>query len=104
MVGVVSLQLLESRLGPFSGRVWGLIVNLLANALALYGAARWLSGDGGAVLFVAGVLVTIGCIGVLSQPDRRRETGPRQEPGRDRGHRGQPGDSSGGNQQPGSRG
>ena len=35
---------LDRRYGPFPGRVWGLIVNLFANALALYGFAGYLRG------------------------------------------------------------
>ena len=35
---------LDRRYGIWSGRVWGLIVNLLANALALYGLVGFLAG------------------------------------------------------------
>ena len=33
---------LDRRYGIWSGRVWGLVVNLLANALALYGLVGFL--------------------------------------------------------------
>jgi hypothetical protein len=61
---------LDRRYGIWSGRVWGLIVNLLANALALYGLAGYLR-DGTRVFPLSlGVLVTLACILLLAKPAR----------------------------------
>jgi hypothetical protein len=61
---------LDRRYGIWSGRVWGLIVNLLANALALYGLVGFLR-DGTHVFPLAlGVLVTAACILLLAKPSR----------------------------------
>jgi hypothetical protein len=61
---------LERRYGLFSVRVWGLIVNLLANASALYGAARLLRDGSGLGFLVGGVVGTVVCIAVLAIPSR----------------------------------
>ena len=60
----------DRRYGPFSGRVWGLIVNLAANALALYGLVGFLR-DGTHVIHLAiGIVGTAVCVLVLAQPSR----------------------------------
>lgn len=62
------MRLLDRRYGPFSGRVWGLIVNFLANASALYGALGYLR-DGSRFGYLSlGLIVTVGCILTLSVP------------------------------------
>lgn len=61
---------LDRRYGLWSGRVWGLIVNLVANGLALYGLA-WFLRDGTHLLpLVLGVVVTLICILLLARPSR----------------------------------
>ena len=61
---------LDRRYGIWSGRVWGLIVNLVANALALYGLVGFLRHGTHVVALVVGVLVTAGCILLLARPNR----------------------------------
>jgi hypothetical protein len=61
---------LDRRYGIWSGRVWGLIVNLLANALALYGLVGFLRDRTHVVPLVLGVLVTAACILLLAKPSR----------------------------------
>jgi hypothetical protein len=61
---------LDRRYGIWSGRVWGLIVNLLANALALYGLVGFLRDGTHRVPLVLGVLVTAACILLLAKPSR----------------------------------
>ena len=59
---------MDRRYGIWSGRVWGLIVNLMANALALYGLVGFLRDGTHLVHLVAGVLVTAGCVLLLAVP------------------------------------
>ena len=61
---------LERRYGFLTGRVWGLIVNLLANALALYGLVGYLRDGTHVAPLVLGVLVTAACILILAKPSR----------------------------------
>jgi hypothetical protein len=61
---------LDRRYGIWSGRVWGLIVNLMANALALYGLVGFLRDGPHVVPLVLGVLVSTVCILVLAKPSR----------------------------------
>ncbi len=61
---------LDRRYGLWSGRVWGLIVNLLANALALYGLVGFLKDGTHLVPLAIGVVATIACILLLAMPSR----------------------------------
>ncbi len=67
--------LLERRIGPWSGRVWGLIVNLVANAVALAGIASVMRTGGGWVWIVVGGAATVVCVAVLALPARSGEPG-----------------------------
>jgi hypothetical protein len=60
----------DRRYGPFSGRVWGLIVNLGANALALYGLVGLLRDGTHVVPLAIGVVGTVACVLVLARPSR----------------------------------
>ena len=60
---------LERRYGPFVGRVWGLILNLAANALALYGLVGYLRDGSHLVPLVTGLVITAGCLLVLARPN-----------------------------------
>ncbi len=62
--------LLMRRIGPWSGRVWGLVVNLVANAALLWGVSSVLRTGSGWVWVVVGGVVTVACIAVLALPDR----------------------------------
>ncbi|MEM1245296.1 MAG: hypothetical protein AAGK22_02930 [Acidobacteriota bacterium] len=60
---------LERPLGPMRLRAWGLLFNLLANVLALYGLSRVLGEKpGGWLLLVVGALLTLVCLLVLARP------------------------------------
>jgi hypothetical protein len=61
---------LDHRYGPWSARVWGLIVNLAANALALYGLAGYLRDGSHQLHLVVGLAVTVGCILLLARPSQ----------------------------------
>ena len=58
----------ERQMGPCSVRVWGLILNFIGNALALYGAAGVLRDGSGWPILVIGLLVTVGCVLILALP------------------------------------
>lgn len=59
---------LERRVGPASLRVWGLILNFIGNALALYGAAGVLRDGSGWPAVAIGLAITVGCVLVLAIP------------------------------------
>jgi hypothetical protein len=70
---------LEKKLGPWSLRVWGLILNLAANTLALYGAAGVVRNGSRLPLLILGCGFTLVCVLVLAVPSRSEEN-----PGSDR--------------------
>lgn len=74
-------RLLERRIGPWSGRVWGLIANLAANAVALWGIASVMRTGSGWIWIALGGVATIVCISVLALPARSGESGEPGEPG-----------------------
>ena len=61
---------LEKNVGPFRIRAWGLIVNLIANAAALYGLTLVLRDGSGWPILLAGSAVTVLCMGVCAIPVR----------------------------------
>ncbi|MDE0062127.1 MAG: hypothetical protein OXU72_04980 [Gammaproteobacteria bacterium] len=61
---------IDRRVGPMRLRAWFLIANFLFNALALYGLSRLMVAGEGVGLLVVGILGTLGCLAVLSQPNR----------------------------------
>jgi hypothetical protein len=61
---------LDAKLGPLTGRAWGLILNFAFNALALYGVSTAVRGGGGETLLGLGVAGTVGCLLVLARPSR----------------------------------
>ena len=61
---------LDRRYGIWSARVWGLVLNLLANTLALYGLVGFLRDGTHLVPLVLGILVTLSCVLVLAMPSR----------------------------------
>ena len=65
---------LEQKLGPMRLRAWGLVVNLLANVVLLYGLSQAFAGRGGWIWLTAGALVTVLCILTLAQPVRDART------------------------------
>ncbi len=65
---------LEQKLGPMRLRAWGLVVNLLANVVLLYGLSQVIAGRGGWAWLTAGALGTVLCILTLAQPVRGNRT------------------------------
>lgn len=61
---------IDRRLGPLRLRAWFLVANFVCNALALYGLSRVLVTGGGVGVLAVGVVGTIVCLAVLSQPSR----------------------------------
>lgn len=61
---------LDRTYGPFSGRVWGLILNFASNAVALYGVARYLRDGTHLGVLVLGLAATAVLILMLSRPGR----------------------------------
>ncbi len=59
---------LAKPLGPWSLRAWGLTLNFIGNAVALYGAAGVLRDGSRWPLLVIGLLVTLGCLLILAVP------------------------------------
>ena len=61
----------DRKLGPMRLRAWGLVVNLAANAVALYGLSRVLAGEGGWGPLIAGGVLTVGCIAFCAAPSKQ---------------------------------
>ena len=61
---------IDRRYGPFTGRVWGLIVNLAANALALFGLVGVLRDGTRVVYLVVGGVCTVAWVIILARPSR----------------------------------
>lgn len=59
---------IDRRLGPWSGRVWGLTLNFIGNALAIYGAIGVMRNGTRLPLLIIGVGLTVGCILLLARP------------------------------------
>jgi hypothetical protein len=61
---------LDRSYGIWTGRVWGLLLNLLANTLALYGLVGFLRDGTHLFPLVLGALGTVACVLVLAKPSR----------------------------------
>jgi hypothetical protein len=61
---------LDRRYGPWTGRVWGLLVNLAANALALYGLVGYLRDGSHLPHLIVGSVATATCVIILAIPSR----------------------------------
>ncbi len=59
---------LERQYGPWTVRVWGLILNFFGNALAIYGAIGVIRDGSRLPLLLIGGCITLLCIVVLSKP------------------------------------
>ncbi|MEQ9270121.1 MAG: hypothetical protein RLN59_02220 [Haliea sp.] len=64
------MEWLDRPLGPMRVRAWGLLANMLTNALALYGLSQVLSNGSGHVLLAAGVGLSVMLIALLAVPSR----------------------------------
>jgi len=66
---VVLMIDMDRTLGRWRLRVWGLVVNLIGNGLALFGVVRVMRG-GSPWLAVLGIAITVCCFAALSIPSR----------------------------------
>jgi len=61
---------MDRRYGRWPLRVWGLIVNLLGNGLAIYGVLGWIQDGSRLPHLIFGAGLTIICILLLAQPSK----------------------------------
>ena len=59
---------LDKKLGPWPLRVWGLVLNFIGNALAIYGALGFIRDGSRLSMLIIGVVITLTCILVLAKP------------------------------------
>ena len=59
---------LEKRIGPWPIRVWGLVINFIGNAVAIYGAIGFMRDGSRLPLLVIGIAITLTCIFLLAKP------------------------------------
>lgn len=59
---------LEKKIGPWPLRVWGLVVNFVGNAAAIYGAIGFIRDGSRLLLLILGLAITLTCILVLAKP------------------------------------
>lgn len=59
---------IDKRLGPWPLRAWGLILNFIGNALAIYGAVGFVHDGSRLAVLLVGGCITIACILVLAKP------------------------------------
>ncbi len=78
------MTFLERKVWFMRVRAWGLVLNFLANGLALYGLSRVLAGEGGEVFLLLGAILTAALIAVLAIPVRHAETAEPLVPGQDK--------------------
>ena len=69
-LGVVEMIDLEQKFGPMRLRAWGLVVNFVANMMALYGLSAVLAGRGGMFWLYGGFIGTVVCLAILARPMR----------------------------------
>jgi hypothetical protein len=65
---VDKMKNLDRNLGPWSLRVWGLILNFFGNALAIFGLVGLIRDGSRLPIFLIGSFLTITCILVLAKP------------------------------------
>ena len=75
--------LLARRFGPFSGRVWGLVLNLAANAVTLWGVSSLIRAGSGWGWIVVGGAGTAICVALLARPDMALSVADAEEAGQD---------------------
>jgi hypothetical protein len=61
---------LDGRLGPLSVRAWGLILNFIGNALAVFGAIGFIQDGSRLPILIIGAGMTIVCLLVLAKPSK----------------------------------
>lgn len=61
---------LDGRLGPLPVRAWGLILNFIGNALAVYGAIGFIQDGSRLPILIIGAGLTLVCLLVLAKPSK----------------------------------
>ncbi|MGD8540026.1 MAG: hypothetical protein PVI66_15025 [Candidatus Aminicenantes bacterium] len=59
---------LDKKIGPWPLRVWGLVLNFIGNAVAIYGAIGFIRSGSRLPLLITGLVITLTCIVVLAKP------------------------------------
>ena len=59
---------LDRKIGPWPLRVWGLVLNFIGNAMAIYGAIGFIRNGSRLPLLISGIVITLTCILVLAKP------------------------------------
>ena len=49
-------------------RVWGLVLNFIGNAVAIYGAVGYIQNGSRLPLLIFGIVITLTCILALAKP------------------------------------
>lgn len=65
---IVKVINLDKKIGPWPVRVWGLVLNFIGNAVAIYGAIGFIRDGSRLPLLIFGVMITLTCILVLAKP------------------------------------
>jgi len=61
---------LDGRIGPLPARAWGLILNFIGNALAVYGGIGFMQDGSRLPILIIGVAMTLVCLLVLAKPSK----------------------------------
>ena len=67
------MEFFEKKYGPFTGRLWGLFLNFIANAVALHGAIRYMLHNESPVEMYVGILITVVVCMVIAVPVRKND-------------------------------
>jgi hypothetical protein len=67
------MEFLQKKIGPFSGRMWGLVLNFIANGLAIHGAVRYMIRNESPVEMIVGIVSTVVICMVISVPDKSKD-------------------------------
>ena len=65
------MDFLDKKIGPLTGRCWGLFVNFFANAVAIHGAMKYMLQGGSPAEMYAGIAVTVAVCLVIAVPGDR---------------------------------
>lgn len=64
------MEWLDQPLGPMRVRAWGLCLNMVTNAIALYGLSQVLANNGGAVTLALGASASLILIALIAVPSK----------------------------------
>ncbi|MBN1223714.1 MAG: hypothetical protein JXB23_10715 [Candidatus Aminicenantes bacterium] len=61
---------IDRRLGFWTLRVWGLVLNFIGNALAIYGAIGFIRDGSRLPVLLGGAALTVFCLLLLARPGK----------------------------------